>query len=108
VLKESPWYQEILQEGQQLGWLEGRQTGRQEGRQEGLQEGLQTGILRLFKVRFNPSPEMVGQLEQQLQKVTDQEDLEDLLVHIAQAQRMEAFLAEIARLIEKGRDNSDL
>ena len=116
VLKESPWYQEILQEGEQLGWKlgrqegwqEGKQEGKQEGRQEGQQEALQTGILRLFKVRFDPAPEMVGQLQQQLQKVTDLEDLEDLLVRIAQAQRVDAFLAELARLIEKEQDNSDL
>jgi len=101
VLKESPWYQEILQEGEQLGWKLGRQEGKQEGRQEGQQEALQTSILRLFKVRFDPAPAIVGQLEQQLQKVTDPGDLEDLLVHTVQAQRMDAFLAEIARLIEK-------
>ena len=34
VLKESPWYQEILQEGQQLGWLKGIQKGLEEGRWE--------------------------------------------------------------------------
>jgi predicted transposase YdaD len=114
VLKESPWYQEILQEGQQLGWLKGMQKGLEEGRQEGLQkgrqegleeglqegrqEGLQTGILRLFKVRFDPSPEIVRQVEQQMQKVTDLADLENLLVHTAQVQSVEAFLAEIVRI----------
>ncbi|MEC4982942.1 MAG: Rpn family recombination-promoting nuclease/putative transposase [Oscillatoria sp. PMC 1068.18] len=39
VLRESPWYQQILQEGRQEGRLEGRQEGRLEGRQEGRLEG---------------------------------------------------------------------
>jgi predicted transposase YdaD len=35
-LRESPWYQEILQEGRKDGIQEGRQEGIQEGRQEGI------------------------------------------------------------------------
>ncbi|MEG3438358.1 Rpn family recombination-promoting nuclease/putative transposase [Pannus brasiliensis CCIBt3594] len=49
VLLESPWYNEILKEGEkrgrQEGLQEGRQEGLQEGRQEGLQEGRQEGLL---------------------------------------------------------------
>ena len=44
VLRESPWYQEILREGLQQGLQEGLQQGLQEGLQQGLQEGLQQGI----------------------------------------------------------------
>jgi hypothetical protein len=91
ILKESPWYQEIVKEGQQ----EGLQTGRR-------------GILRLFKERFDPSHEAVGQLEQNLREVTDLADLVDLLVHTAQAQSMDTFLAETKRAAEKGRGNGDL
>jgi predicted transposase YdaD len=91
ILKESPWYQEIVQEGQQ----EGLQTGRR-------------GILRLFKERFDPSYEAVGQLEQNLQEVTDLADLVDLLVHTAQAQSIDTFLEETKRAAEKGQGNGDL
>ncbi|WP_258316486.1 DUF4351 domain-containing protein [Cylindrospermopsis raciborskii] len=41
VLRESPWYNEILKEGLQEGLQKGLQEGRQEGLQEGRQEGLQ-------------------------------------------------------------------
>jgi predicted transposase YdaD len=34
VLRESPWYQEILREGERLGEQRGRQAGREEGREE--------------------------------------------------------------------------
>jgi predicted transposase YdaD len=48
VLRESPWYQEILKEGLQLGEQRGLQLGRQEGRQEGETEL----IIRLLNRRF--------------------------------------------------------
>ena len=48
VLRESPWYQEILREGLQLGEQRGIQLGRQEGRQEGEAEL----IIRLLTRRF--------------------------------------------------------
>ncbi len=39
VLQESPWYQEILQQGERKGREEGKQEGREEGKQEGREEG---------------------------------------------------------------------
>ncbi|MEC5031701.1 MAG: hypothetical protein SAL07_17510 [Oscillatoria sp. PMC 1051.18] len=39
-LRESPWYQQILQEGR----LEGKQEGRLEGRLEGLISGISLGL----------------------------------------------------------------
>ncbi len=43
VLQESPWYQEILQQGERKGREEGKQEGREEGREEGKQEGREEG-----------------------------------------------------------------
>jgi predicted transposase YdaD len=40
VLLESPWYRQILQEGEKIG----REEGREEGRQEGLLEGIATSL----------------------------------------------------------------
>jgi hypothetical protein len=40
VLVESPFYQQILEEGAKKGRQEGRQEGRVEGRQEGLIEAV--------------------------------------------------------------------
>ena len=49
VLRESPWYEEIVQEGylkgQAIGREEGRGRGREQGRVEGLQEGERHGLL---------------------------------------------------------------
>ena len=38
VLRESPWYEQILQEGEQKGIQEGLQQGIQQGLQEGIQQ----------------------------------------------------------------------
>jgi predicted transposase YdaD len=50
VLRESPWYQEILQqglrEGEQRGITLGEQRGEQRGREQGRQEGEQRGAQR--------------------------------------------------------------
>jgi len=55
VLQESPWYNQILQEGLQRGIQEGRQEGLQKGLQEGRQEGRQEGeadlLIRQLKRR---------------------------------------------------------
>ena len=52
VLRESPWYQEILREGEQRG------------RQEGRQEGERSLILKLLTRRVGDlSPEITAQVE---------------------------------------------
>ncbi|WP_244982417.1 Rpn family recombination-promoting nuclease/putative transposase [Cylindrospermopsis raciborskii G7] len=53
VLRESPWYNEILKEGLQEGELRGEQRGRQEGLQEGRQEGRQEGQRKIILLLLN-------------------------------------------------------
>jgi predicted transposase/invertase (TIGR01784 family) len=55
IMKESAFYQEILQEGRQ----EGRQKGLQEGRQEGRQEGEVALLMRLLVKRFGNVSESI-------------------------------------------------
>ena len=45
IISESPWYQQILREGEQRGIQQGIQEGEQRGLQQGEQRGLQRGIL---------------------------------------------------------------
>ena len=45
VLRESPWYQEILKEGQEQGLERGQEQGLERGLERGLEQGLQLGIL---------------------------------------------------------------
>jgi len=44
MLRESPWYLEIENEGIQKGMQQGIQKGMQQGMQEGMQEGIQQGM----------------------------------------------------------------
>ncbi|MFB2839385.1 Rpn family recombination-promoting nuclease/putative transposase [Floridanema evergladense] len=44
VLHESPWYQQILQQGMQQGMQQGIQQGMQQGIQQGIQQGMQQGL----------------------------------------------------------------
>ncbi len=48
VLRESPWYEQILQEGEQKGIQEGIQQGLQEGMREGIREGIQQVAMNLL------------------------------------------------------------
>ena len=98
VLRESPWYQEIIQEGRQEGFQEGMQQGLQEGLQEGMQQGLQEGVqqglvdavLHLLRTRFDLSGSATEHLTKQLQKADD-EVLRRLLVDAAQVESMDEF-----------------
>jgi len=49
TMRESTFYQAILEEGRQEGRQQGLQEGRQQGLQEGLQQGLQKGYVRLLR-----------------------------------------------------------
>lgn len=59
VLRESPWYKEIFQEG--------LEEGLEEGREEGLEEGRQEVLLHVLQRRFGNLPnhlkERIGQLD---------------------------------------------
>jgi len=93
VLRESPWYQEILQEGRQLGWQQGRQ------------EGTRQGILRLLKVRFDLATEVMEELAEQLQALVELPVLEDLLVAAVQVESLDSFRVLLA---EAGRAEKEL
>lgn len=78
ILRQSPWYEEILEEGREIGRQEGVQEGREIGRQVGLQEGRQEGqqegmrlameesIMRVLRHRFGPPPDDIHPALRQL------------------------------------------
>ena len=63
VLRESPWYQEILTEGEQ--------RGREQGLQQGVQQGARRQLMRVLQLRF-------GEVPQALQARLEGESLEQL------------------------------
>lgn len=101
VLRESPWYLEILQEGRLEGLQEGLEEGRNEGRNEGLEEGRNKGqreaflqsVLGMLNHRFGPLPDDLTQALGQLQShelqplinvAIDITTLDEMRYHLAQ------------------------
>jgi predicted transposase YdaD len=86
VLRESPWYQEIVQEG--------RQEGLQEGLQKGLLEGLFEAVLHLVQTRFDLSGSVVEHLATEL-RLREADALRQLLVSAASAESIDEFRASL-------------
>src|SRR6266852_5196636 len=79
ILRESPFYQEILQEGRE----EGLQEGLEKGRQEKLQV-LRDTLLNVVQARF---PKMVRLAKGQAAIIDDPAALEGLIVKVSIAQK---------------------
>ena len=60
ILRESPWYNELVKEGLEQGLIQGRKEGREEGREEGKVEGQRqaqlAALLQILHHRFGDVP----------------------------------------------------
>jgi predicted transposase YdaD len=83
VLRESPWYEEILQQGVQQGVQQGLQQGVQQGLQEGLQEILQQ---RFGELPPGITTALQGKTVQQLKVLMNEaiaiSSLEEFITHL--------------------------
>jgi predicted transposase YdaD len=85
ALLESPWGQEILQQGVE----EGRQEGRQEGREEGKEQEARRLIQRIILRRFGEVSEAV---ETNLQRL-NREQLETVVEMLIDVNSLEELMA---------------
>jgi predicted transposase YdaD len=85
-LKDSSFYQMILDEGR----TEGRTEGRREGRMEGRLAQARAMVLRLGTAKFGPPEETVSA---PLQSITELDRLERMLEHLLDATRWKDLLA---------------
>ena len=113
ILRESPYYKQILQEGYIEGREEGIVKGLEEGLKKGLQEGLQEGVqkgklegqreilLAIVQMRF---PKIVRITKTLVAAIDDPLKLQDLTVKISMAQT-----AKEAKqyLLEEEEENGD-
>lgn len=93
LLRESPFYQEILQEGREKGLEEGLEKGKLEGSRETL--------LKVVRARF---PKMVRLTKKLTAVIDDSETLEDLIVKVSMAPTLEEAQKY---LLEADEDNSN-
>jgi predicted transposase YdaD len=91
VLRESPWYQEILEEGLK----QGLQKGREEGLEQGILQGRREDILHLLRTRFYLQPETVTELTDRLAQIESAAVLQTLLIVAAQAESLAAFVKRL-------------
>ena len=92
VLRESPWYQEILKEGLEQGTELGLQRGLQQGLQQGLQRGEAALVLRQLKRRLG---QLSSEQEEQVKglSVEQLEELGEALLDFTTMTDLESHLA---------------
>jgi predicted transposase YdaD len=82
VLRESPWYQEILREGQARGQAEGEARGQAEGEVRGIISSIETSLEAKFG---SDGLELMSQVSQ----ISDLEQLKGILRRIIVASTIE-------------------
>ncbi len=87
VLRESPWYQEIL--------AEGLKQGREEGREEGILQGQREAILHFLRIRFYLQREAEAELAERLAQIESSGNLQDLVIVAAQAESLVDFIERL-------------
>jgi predicted transposase YdaD len=90
ILRESPYYQEILQEGYQ--------EGRQEGREEGKLEGQREALLAIVQFRF---PKIARLAKRLVAANDDPAGLQNLTVKISMAQTAEEAKQYMLEAVEE-------
>jgi flagellar biosynthesis/type III secretory pathway protein FliH len=115
LLLDTPFLRRIREEGRQEGREEGRQEARAAGYAEGRAAGLHTGlaeghtvgrvegilaarrhsILDVLVVRFDPPSSVYQQIERQLETLTDEAYLAQLLAAATRLESVAAFQAAL-------------
>ena len=93
VLRESPWYNEILKEGLEQGIEQGIEQGLEQGIEQGIERGKEQMVLNILRHRFGELDDAwvarvqaipSDQLEQVILMAFDVESLAELAEHVQQ------------------------
>ncbi|MBE9236938.1 Rpn family recombination-promoting nuclease/putative transposase [Anabaena aphanizomenioides LEGE 00250] len=95
VLRESPWYEEILKEGLQQGEKQGLQQGLQQGRQQGRLEGETQLVIRLLQRRLGTLDDTLKQQIQML-PVEQLESLAEELLDFRDVEQLQTWLESLS------------
>jgi predicted transposase YdaD len=91
VLRESPWYNQILEEGLQVGL----EKGMEQGLQQGMLDARCQDIVSLLRVRFEPAEPHLAAIADRLDKIEDTPRLQTLLVEAARSATLEGVLEHL-------------
>jgi len=94
IMIESPFYREILREGEEIGFRKGHQIGREEGQLE----ALRNSVLDVLEVRFGSVP---AELEEQMKDVKSARTLQSLLRRAIVVSNLEEFKGLIENFQKK-------
>jgi predicted transposase YdaD len=92
VLRESPWYNQILEEG--------LQQGLQQGQMEGTVRTQRENILQVLRARFGLSRRKEKPLADQLETIDDLDDLRDLFSHALLDVTLTDFSTQLERVAD--------
>lgn len=95
VFYETPWYQEIWQEGHQQGWEQGIEKGVEQGIEKGIEQGMVQGqqalVLTLLREKFGTLP---PDIQSRLAQLTSEQF--DAIVHdVLVASSLDDVLAHV-------------
>jgi predicted transposase/invertase (TIGR01784 family) len=86
IISESPWYQQILKEGEQRGIQQGIQEGEQRGIQQGIQQGILLSIETSLELKFGAQG---LQLLPEIAQISDLERLKAIYREVMTANTLE-------------------
>ena len=102
IMRETPGYQQIWQEGHEKGHLEGREEGREEGMLEGELRALRKVLVSFVQKKF---PDVVSFAEYQVNTVKDENLLQNKILEVSFA-RTEEEMLRILSSMSKMQNNS--
>lgn len=97
LLLDTPFLRRIREEGRAEGRKEGRAEGRAEAHAEAALAARQHSILDVLVVRFDPPVSVYQQIERQLETITDEAHLAQLLAAAVRAENVAAFQAAMGQ-----------
>jgi len=95
VLRESPLYQEILQQGMQ----QGLQQGMQQGLQQGILQGHRRAILGLLRARLDLSATDLEGVARRLDRIEGEGTLQALVVEASRVNNLKEFQTALDNML---------
>ena len=102
VIRESPLYKAILEEGWQEGVEKGKLEGLQQGLQQGQIQGQREATLNVLRIRLGLNSEEQHKIAKKLEALSSTEAMEDLLTAAVKANTLADFYQTLKQYANNG------